>query len=289
MRSFAANRGRMGYLLAVLVLVSWQAPRLVAAEPTSNAAADTLRLHLRTRVETFKGSGEWDELTLTKELPIRETAIIICDMWDKHWCPSATKRCDALAHKMASVIAAAQARGIAVIHAPSECMDFYKDTPQRRRIHEVPLVQPPKPLPLSDPPLPVDASDEGCDDDPPVKSYRAWTRQHPAIPIAENDVISDNGAEVYSFLRQRGIKNLIIMGVHTNMCVLGRSFAIRQMTRWRIRCLLVRDLTDAMYNPKKPPFVSHDQGTELVIQHIEKYWCPSLLSQDLALNTLSKP
>ncbi len=28
-------------------------------------------------------------------------------------------------------------------------------------------------------------------------------------------------------------------------------------------------------------YVSHDEGTELVIEHIEKYWCPSILSSDL--------
>jgi nicotinamidase-related amidase len=94
-------------------------------------------------------------------------------------------------------------------------------------------------------------------------------------------VISDRGAEVYSFLRQRGIKNLLVMGVHTNMCVLRRSFAIRQMTNWGIRCVLVRDLTDSMYNPADRPFVSHAEGTELVVQHIEKYWGPSVLSSEL--------
>jgi hypothetical protein len=77
------------------------------------------------------------------------------------------------------------------------------------------------------------------------------------------------------------MKNLLIMGVHTNMCVLGRTFAIRQMTRWDVRCVLVRDLTDTMYNPRMRPFVSHDEGTELVIQHVEKYLCPTLTSQDL--------
>ncbi|MBT5709898.1 isochorismatase, partial [Candidatus Poribacteria bacterium] len=66
-----------------------------------------------------------------------------------------------------------------------------------------------------------------------------------------------------------------------NMCVLGRSFGIRQMTRWGIRVALVRDLTDAMYNPAMAPHVSHDEGTELVVQHIEKYWCPTVLSSDL--------
>ena len=71
------------------------------------------------------------------------------------------------------------------------------------------------------------------------------------------------------------------MGVHANMCILNRSFAIKQMTNWGIRCILVRDLTDAMYNPRKAPYVSHAAGTELVIQHIEKYWCPTVLSADL--------
>ena len=46
-------------------------------------------------------------------------------------------------------------------------------------------------------------------------------------------------------------------------------------------CILVRDLTDAMYNPQRAPYVSHAEGTELVIQYIEKYWCPTARSSDL--------
>jgi hypothetical protein len=71
------------------------------------------------------------------------------------------------------------------------------------------------------------------------------------------------------------------MGVHTNMCVLNRTFAIKQMTKWGERSILVRDLTDSMYNPRDRPFVAHDQGTELVIEHIEKYWAPTVLSSEL--------
>ena len=141
--------------------------------------------------------------------------------------------------------------------------------------------RPPAPLDLKDPPLPCDSSDGGCDDEPPSKFYKAWTRENAAIPIAEQDVISDNGAEVYSYLKRRGIKNLLVMGVHANMCILNRSFAIKQMTKWGIHCVLVRDLTDAMYNPKMKPNVSHAEGTERIIEHIEKYWCPSVLSADL--------
>ena len=53
--------------------------------------------------------------------------------------------------------------------------------------------------------------------------------------------------------------------------------------------ILVRDLTDSLYNPSMPPFVSHDRGTELVIGHIEKYWCPSIHSEVGAEGLLFEP
>src|SRR5437868_9230714 len=99
-------------------------------------APTALKLHLRSRVETFKGSGQWDEVATPKELPAAETAIIVCDMWDKHWCACATRRCGELARKMAPVLDAARKKGVLIIHAPSECMEAYKDTPQRKRMME---------------------------------------------------------------------------------------------------------------------------------------------------------
>ncbi len=60
------------------------------------------------------------------------------------------------------------------------------------------------------------------------------------------------------------------------MCVLGRPFGIRQMVRLGKNVALMRDMTDTMYNPDRPPGVSHFEGTDLVIQHTERYWCPLL-------------
>jgi hypothetical protein len=54
------------------------------------------------------------------------------------------------------------------------------------------------------------------------------------------------------------------------------------MVRWGIHPILIRDLTDPMYNPAMSPFVSHEAGTDLVIGYIEKFWCPTTLSSDLA-------
>jgi nicotinamidase-related amidase len=247
-------------------------------EPTSK----DLPLTLRSRMQPFKGADEWQEVTVRADFNPKETAIVICDMWDKHWCPSATRRCGEIAKKMEPVVKAARNKGVLIIHAPSDTMDFYKDSPARKRLQAVKKIPVPKSVELPDPPCPVDASDGGCDDDPSPKQFKAWSRQHPAITIDETqDGISDNGQEVYSYLKERGIKNILMMGVHTNMCVLHRTFAIKPMTRASMRCVLVRDLTDAMYNPKSKPFVSHEEGTERIIQFIEKNWCPSCLSGDI--------
>jgi nicotinamidase-related amidase len=244
---------------------------------TSGAAEITV--DLRSRVEVFKGSGEWREVDLRENLPADKAAIVICDMWDKHWCRGATERVTALAAKMAPFLEKARRQGIQIIHAPSETMAFYQEAPQRKRILAVARIDPPPPLSLPDPPLPIDDKRGGCDT--PDQFYKAWTREHASLRIDPSDVISDSGTEIYSFLRERGIRTLLVMGVHTNMCVLNRAFAIKRMTALGIHCILVRDLTDAMYNPQDAPYVSHEAGTQLVIEYIEKFWCPTTTSADL--------
>ncbi|MEJ7605483.1 MAG: isochorismatase [Bryobacteraceae bacterium] len=171
-----------------------------------------------------------------------------------------------------------------IVHAPSDTMGFYESHPSRQAILKFATIEPPSPLTITEPKLPIDDKDGGCDTEGD-KSYRAWKRQHPGLRVDDGDFISDKGSEIYNMIRARSIQTLLVMGVHTNMCILNRSFAIRQMTRWGISCILVRDLTDAMYDPKDAPHVSHQQGTELVIQHIESYWGPTVVSNDL-LRTL---
>jgi len=249
-----------------------------AADP---AAEGAVKLPVRW-VTVATGSEQVDEHNGSRDIVPRETVILICDTWDKHWCASATKRCDALARQMAPLVEQARARGMHIIHAPSDTLDFYRDHPARRRAQAAPLVKADVPLGSwcslekeREGSLPIDDSDGGCDCQPQCKNYKAWSRQHPAIRIDEVDLITDNGQEVYNYLRQQGIKNIVYMGVHTNMCVLGRSFGIRQMSKLGFNTVLVRDLTDTMYNPRMRPQVSHDAGTELVVRHVERHWCPT--------------
>src|SRR3954469_24685360 len=128
---------------------------LLVLAPLSARAAD-IAVDLRSRVELFKGTADWQEVHIQKTLPAQATAVIVCDMWDKHWCSGATARVNVIAKQMAPFLEAARKRGIQIIHAPSETMAFYEDMPQRKRMLALAKVEPPSPLTLTDPPLPID-------------------------------------------------------------------------------------------------------------------------------------
>src|SRR5262249_20083957 len=124
-------------------------------------------------------------------------------------------------------------------------------------------------------------TDLDCDDCELGPVVRRHSRQHPGLDIIGFDGISDSGEEIYNYCAQEGIKNIVLMGVHTNYCILARPFGIRQMLKLGKNVVLARDLTDALYDPREPPYVSHARGTEIVVEHIERYLCPSILGDDL--------
>ena len=244
---------------------------------------DKLHLNLRSQAlrQDANGYNHWEVVRVEKTLATNQIAILICDMWDDHWSRGAAERVNTMAPRMNQVVKGARAKGVQIIHAPSNTMEYYEETPARQRMIDAPHVPPPQPLECPDPPLPIDDSDHGSDTGE-EKPYKKWNRQHSEIEIdQEKDVISEDGQEVYNLLQQLGIDNLVIMGVHTNKCVLNRSFAIKGMVKWGVDVMLVGDLTDTMYNPAMPPYVSHDEGTRLVVEYIEKFWCPTISSQDI--------
>jgi len=248
------------------------------------AESVTLRARSRERIQ----AESTETRVLEKELrwDAARTAVVVCDMWDRHHCPDATTRVGEMAPRMDRVLAAARRLGMLIIHCPSDTMEFYKDHPGRRLAQQAPKVETKVPLQgwcslngVKEPPLPIDDSDGGCDGCPECPGYRAWSRQHPGLRIEDGDAITDS-VEAFYLMRQRGITNVIVMGVHVNMCVLGRPFAIRQMVAQGQNVVLMRDMTDSMYHHRKAPYVSHVRGTEMVVEHIEQYWCPSITSVD---------
>ena len=269
---------------AVLLGAAAQPPRRDIL-PNRPKVAGTLSLRARRRT---KEAGVSEQVL---QWPVARTAIVICDMWDTHTCGMSAQRVALMAPRLNQVVSAARSLGVMIIHAPSDTMKFYEGTPWRERMRNAPTAASPFPIlarcprvPEEERDFPIDDSAGGCDD-PIVKQFKGppypWSRQHPAIDIVGFDGVSESGQEIYNFCKQEGIDKIVLMGVHTNICILNRGFGTRQMTRLGFEVALARDLTDAMYDPRTRPFVSHARGTELVVEHIETMWCPSILSEDL--------
>lgn len=251
------------------------------------AQAQPLTLKFRRLVETEPASSQWRETETAATWEPATTAAVICDMWDQHWCKGATSRVAEMAPRMNELITELRRRGVLIIHCPSETMKFYEGAPGRQLAQSAPKVATSTPLQgwcnlnsVKEPPLPIDDSDGGCDDQPQCHQGSPWQHEISTLEIKKGDAITDN-TEAYNLMRERGITNVLIMGVHENMCVLGRPFSIRQLVYQGQNVALVRDLTDTMYNSRQRPFVNHFIGTDLVRRHIEKYWCPTLTSDQI--------
>lgn len=247
-------------------------------------AAEMLTLPARSRVETSPGSGEWTVAEKTLHWDASKTAIVICDMWNRHWCPGATERVAEMAPRMNEVLKAARAKGVQIIHCPSDTMDYYKGTPARLMAQSTPKIETRVPLlnwcnldTAKEANLPVDDSDGGCDGCADCTEMKAWSHEIDTLQIQPGDAVTDS-AEAYYLMHEHGITNVIVMGVHANMCVLGRPFSIRQMRNQGQNVVLMRDMTDSMYDSQSAPYVNHFRGTGLIIEHIERYWCPSITS-----------
>ncbi len=268
------------------------------------ANADGLDLTHRRRVESPGLGGASRVLETVATWNPKRTGAIVCDMWDLHHCLNAVRREVDMAPRMEAYLKALRRAASRSSTPPSSCMDAYANHPARRRALDAPRSKNPpaeieswcKRIPNEEQGVyPVDQTDGGEDDD--LAEHASWAARLKALgrnPKApwksqidvltidpERDYISDDGREIWSILEDRGIENVLLMGVHLNMCVLGRPFGLRQMAKNGKTVAVVRDLTDTMYNPLKAPFVSHFNGTDRVVEHVERFVCPSVTSDQV--------
>lgn len=274
------------------------------AGPTERGA---LQVSLRQRVPGSDDRSWWRRVETPADWRPSETAVIVCDVWDLHHCRNAVERLGEFAPRIARLLDRVRSAGGTVIHAPSDCMKHYERHPARARV--VDLVERGLPEGFVPPPAdragwcsalpaealveyPLDQSLGGEDDEPAAHAAWAaeleargcnpkmpWTMQSPLVPIdADRDWVSDDGAEVARVLAARGVRHVLLVGVHLNMCVLGRPFGLRRLREAGLDVALVRDLTDTMYDPAQWPWVDHFTGTERMIEHVERHVCPTVSS-----------
>ena len=100
--------------------------------PSATGGPATQPLELQCRRAGIISPTHWDP---------RKTAVVICDMWNDHWCKSAAGRVAEMAPRMNDVITALRDRGVLIIHCPSDTMKYYENHPGRKLAQSAPKVE----------------------------------------------------------------------------------------------------------------------------------------------------
>ena len=239
------------------------------------ATANELSLTLQTR---DPATGE--VVRTVERVDPRKIGVVAVDIWNYHWCKTATMRVDAFVPRIDRALEALRQLGATVMLCPSDIVDNYAGLPQRQQVLALPLVEVPRTVDVQCPPVP-DAGGCACGRER-CRGNFGWDGMHPALRIGPQDWMPDTQAEVYTICRQRGLTHLLYVGFHTQVCLLGKPMGLRAMKSTGLRCMLARDMTDAHpgYDPSRG--FTPDLNTEQVVEHFEKHLAPTIhLQQEL--------
>ena len=217
----------------------------------------------------------------TEKVDPRHVGVIAVDVWNFHWCKTATMRVDAIVPRMNKALDAARALGMTVMLCPSDVVDNYVGYPQREAVFALPKFPVPSVVNVTCPPVP-DAGGCACGRERCAVNY-GWDGMHPGLRIGEADLMPETQAEVYAICKKFGLTHLIYVGFHTQICLLGKPMGLKAMKSAGLRCVLARDMTDAHpgYDPARN--FTPDLNTEQVVEHFEKYLAPTIsFQQELA-------
>ncbi|MFO1499992.1 MAG: NPCBM/NEW2 domain-containing protein [Verrucomicrobiota bacterium] len=204
----------------------------------------------------------------------RKVGVVVVDMWNWHWCKTSTMRVAALVPRMNRVLNAARKVGMQVFLCPTDVADNYVGTPMVESLVATPLLPVPQARVIECPAAP-DGGGCTCGAERCQSNY-GWDGMHPDLQIGESDLMPNDQQMLYSLCRARGITHLIFMGVHTQVCLLGKSIGLRAMSQAGLNCVLARDLTDAHGKYDLSTQTTPDSFTETVVAHFEKHLAPTV-------------
>lgn len=274
------------------------APRLVTSH-----LRGVIRLILVTMAGIFLSTADARELELTlqsrdpetgtvriskEKVDSRRVGVVAVDVWNFHWCKTATMRVDAIVPRINKALAAARDLGMTVMLCPSDVVENYAGYPQREAVFTLPKVTVPNAVTVTCPPVP-DAGGCACGKERCAGNY-GWDGMHPDLVIGAQDWMPDTQAEVYAICQKNGLTHLIYVGFHTQVCLLGKSMGLKAMKSAGLKCVLARDMTDAHpgYDPARG--FTPDLNTEQVVQHFEKHLAATIsLEKELAALGLWDP
>jgi len=189
-------------------------------------------------------------------------AIVVVDMWERHWCRTAAARMTLLANKMHNALLTARDFNMPIIFAGVEDDPDAFLLPEKKKA-------PIKPVPeihvhvTSVPYVICECSGSVCELGGSNKELNK------NMVTAPGDYQVHDIDHLYGLCQQRNISKLYYMGAAANMCILHKSYGmIMAHYCLGLKCVLVRDLAIPWLPDYKDNRIT---GEAQVIRDIEKY------------------
>uniref|UniRef100_A0A7S3DAC2 Isochorismatase-like domain-containing protein n=1 Tax=Palpitomonas bilix TaxID=652834 RepID=A0A7S3DAC2_9EUKA len=185
-------------------------------------------------------------------------ALIVIDLWDKHWCTEGKRTMESLVCRMKDFLPQMRECGVPIVFSPGpELMNRYAGHSARllaKKAPDVPgLKESNKDKRTDWPAMPTKSwytdRDGGCSKLDPRQEV--WTRIHPSIEIKDGDFIAVESKELQRILKWTGKKGFIYSGVHTNICIaVSRTYSLLRLADVGVETAIMLDMTDSLISKR---------------------------------------
>ncbi len=238
----------------------------------------TLILNLRKHQEFFVNTP-LERVEKEKTFHSSRVAVLVIGMWSGHQCKVADDKLQELSPKVDAFLKRCRSKDMKIIFGSSSLTKLPKYANLRKNMKNIPFSTF-KDKGLCFPPIPFDDTDGGINERNP-NFQRGEVDMNPAIEIMDCDAMTDNSKEMLNYLYYHKCELLLVVGVHTNMCVLDRPYGMKNLARYGFPMALVRDLADPMIKPDGIVVKDREDALDKIVKYVEQYFAPSIDSRDL--------
>ena len=216
-----------------------------------------------------------DYATLDWELPLQQTALVLVDVWDRHYLKDTAARSEAIiGDRLKPLIDACRDSGLQVIHAPSprqarthpnwrQGREDARQTPIDKNWPPAAFRQKTGPYAQYQRPPEPRAGE--------LADLRSQIRIHPKLAPTGEEAVVATGSELHELCKERGILFLLYAGFNTNACILTRDYGTMAMSRRGYEVIVVRDCTTGMESCRTKPTLAQTEGAILFLEMFGMY------------------
>jgi nicotinamidase-related amidase len=222
---------------------------------------------------------EWIETntgyaTLDWKIPISQTALILLDVWQRHYIKDTEARAEEIiTNKLLPLLTTCRHAGMTIIHAPAPHVAIHHPNwvklQSEAELEPSPDDWPPAEFRESKGPYqvyarPFEPREQERLNLPPLQF-------HPKTqPIGQEPVVA-TGEELHRYCKKQGILFLLFTGFNTNACILLKDYGAIQMGNRGYAVILVRDCTTGMESKESQPTLAQTNGAILFLEMFGHY------------------